>query len=158
MHSGHAAAFRAVHERLGKMMTPVIVWKRPTPESPYPPEVIAEMVGSLGYDWLTPPLMAHDVNLPNIVDLCRRLGFEPVGLACGSDRTRSYSQQAAKLVAGHYDAWVLESFRVHEVDDRAHGVTSTLIREALASGDDRAFLENVPEPLHRFLEELKRCR
>lgn len=158
LHSGHVSAFKAAHEAFGKPLTPVVVWKKPTPNSPYPADLVSRMIESLGYDWITSPLIAQDVNLPSIVDQCRLLGFEPVGLACGIDRTKSYSQQAAKLVSGHYDAWVLKSFKVHEVDDRSHGMTSTMIRESLSAGQDSGFLDNTPEQLHRFLEELKGYR
>jgi cytidyltransferase-like protein len=155
-HSGHFRSFEEAHRLLGHLLTPVVVWKRPTKESPYRPELIVEMIGAGQTDWMTTSLIASDVNLPNIVEACRRLGYEPVGVACGADRAVSYSKQAEKLASGHYDTWVLSSFKVHNVDDREHGVSSSLIREALRDGDESYFLDNSPDELHRFLPELRK--
>lgn len=155
-HSGHFRSFEEAHRRLGNLLTPVVVWKRPTNESPYRPELITEMIGAAQFEWMTPSLTSFDVNLPNIVETCRRMGYEPIGVACGADRALSYSKQAEKLASGQYDTWVLKSFKVHNVDDREHGVSSSLIREAIRSGDDTYFLDNSPEELHRFLPELRK--
>jgi cytidyltransferase-like protein len=160
MHLGHIKAFEKAYRVFGvKVVVIQIISKNE--ESPFPrtllEKIAKDVKGEFSFiaDVLVYPDTLKTV-IPQMVKYTREMGYDPIGLACGSDRFKDYQRQVNYLLSDKSDVPTSE-FRLEVVDERIpNGPSGTKTREALKNDDAKAFGEMVSKGVQKHFEELKK--
>lgn len=85
-------------------------------------------------------------------DVLRSEGYNPVSWSCGTDRFEQYN----KMAKGYGEqAGLSKDFKVYEIKRGDEDISATKVREALKTGDIKAFEECMPKYIHKYFKELK---
>jgi len=158
-HLGHLAALERASKEFGLPVIPLQILSA-REESPFPDDLLQKMgkdivnANSFIADYFIYPKGDKTV-IPLMVKFLREQSYEPLGLGCGSDRLTDYSRQVAYITSPKTDVVVNPEFSVKMVDARdADGASGTKVREAIKSGDEKAFQQMMPKELWKYWEEL----
>lgn len=161
VHNGHIKAFEKASKEFGLPVIPIQVISK-SEKSPFPEQLLNKLGEAVTKefsfleDFIQYPQDRKTV-VPQMVKYLRELGYNPVGMACGSDREKSYIPQLNYLNSEKSDVPVTEPFGLKVVDARtSEGASGTKVREAITSDDQRGFEEMTPKSIHKFYNELKK--
>lgn len=161
VHRGHIVAFERASKEYGLPVIPIQVVSK-SEKSPFP-ELLLEKIGesvvkefSFLADFIIYPSDRKTV-IPQMIKYLRELGYNPVSMACGSDREKAYLPQLNYLNSEKSDVLVTEPFGLKVVDVRtSEGASGTKVREAISSGNQSEFERMTPKSIHKFWNELKK--
>lgn len=160
MHLGHIKAFEKAYQVFGvKVVVIQIISKNE--DSPFPRTLLEKLATDVKNEFsFIADVVVYPDNLktviPQMVKHIRELGFDPVGLACGSDRFKDYQRQVNYLLSSKSDV-PTEEFRLEVVDERIpNGPSGTKTRESLKANDAKSFNEMVPRSVQKHFNELKK--
>jgi cytidyltransferase-like protein len=160
-HSGHLAAMERASKEFGLPVIPLQILSA-REESPFPDSLLEKIgddvvkANSFIADYFIYPKGDKTV-IPLMVKFLREKGYEPMGVACGSDRLNDYNRQVAFITGPKTDVVVKEGFTVKMVDARdSDGASGTKVREALKSGDEKAYEQMMPKELWKYYSELQK--
>lgn len=160
MHLGHIKAFEKAYQVFGvKVVVIQIISKNE--DSPFPRTLLEKIATDVKREFsFIADVVVYPDNLktviPQMVKHIRELGFDPVGLACGSDRFKDYQRQVNYLLSSKSDV-PTEEFRLEVVDERIpNGPSGTKTRESLKANDAKSFNEMVPRSVQKHFNELKK--
>jgi cytidyltransferase-like protein len=160
-HNGHMAAMERASKEFGLPVIPLQILSA-REESPFPDtlleamgKAIADSTGFLANYFIYPT--GTKTVIPLMVKYLREQGYEPLGLACGSDRLTDYTRQVAYINSPKTDVVVKAGFEVKMVDARdSDGASGTKVRDALKEGDKKTFELMMPKVLWPYYDELKK--
>lgn len=158
-HLGHIESFENAKQIFGGVkISPIIIWTRTSEKSPFDLNLMKEMAGELRKEYKD---LFHNffifktVDLPAIVDGIRKFGYEPIGMATGSDRAPKYKPQVEKLASGFYDV-DLDRFDMRISNVRSSdGISGTKVRNYIKENNIEDFKRATPECLHPFFDRLQ---
>jgi cytidyltransferase-like protein len=160
MHLGHIKAFEKAYSVFGvKVVVIQIISKNE--ESPFPRTLLEKIAKDVKNEFsFIADVLVYPDNLktviPQMVKYARELGYDPIGLACGSDRFKDYQRQVNYLLSDKSDVPTKE-FRLEVVDERIpNGPSGTKTREALKNDDKKSFNEMVSKGVQKHFDELKK--
>jgi len=160
-HLGHIASLERASKEFGLPVIPIQILSK-TDKSPFPDALLQKIGKSVAKEfkfieeYILYPSDRKTV-VPQMVKYLRELGFEPIGMACGSDRVKAYEPQLKYLNSEKSDVPVSEPFTLKVVDQRVEGGPSgTKVREAIIADDKATFEKMTPKSVHPFYNELKK--
>ena len=165
-HNGHLGSIKRASEVFGAKVIPVQILSQNS-KSPFPEQLLAKIGKDIAKEYrsfiadfiIYKTDREHPNFVSNVVDFIRQDGFEPVGMACGSDRLTDYEKQIlrAKQFQEKYGISIPEEFMVKSVDNRdEHGASGTAVRNAISADDKSTFDSMMPPILHKYYSELKK--
>lgn len=160
-HKGHLAAMERASKEFGLPVIPLQILSA-REESPFPDTLLQKIgddvvkANSFIADYFIYPKGTKTV-IPLMVKYLREQGYEPMGVACGSDRFNDYSRQVAFITGPKTDVQVNPEFTVKMVDARdSDGASGTKVREALKADDQKTYEQMMPKELWKYFNELKK--
>jgi cytidyltransferase-like protein len=160
MHLGHIKAFEKAYKVFGVKVIPIQIISK-NEESPFPRNLLDKIAKDVKNEFnFIADVVVYPEGLktviPQMVKLIREMGYDPIGLACGSDRFKDYQRQVNYLLSDKSDVPTKE-FRLEVVDERIpNGPSGTKTREALKKDDEKSFNEMVPKGVQKHFSELKK--
>lgn len=160
MHLGHIKAFEKAYKVFGVKVIPIQIISK-NEESPFPRNLLDKIAKDVKNEFnFIADVVVYPEGLktviPQMVKLIREMGYDPIGLACGSDRFKDYQRQVNYLLSDKSDVPTKE-FRLEVVDERIpNGPSGTKTREALRTDDEKSFNEMVPKGVQKHFSELKK--
>ena len=162
IHNGHLAAFKRCFEEFGVPVIPIQIISK-NEKSPFPDTLLQKIgdaiTGEFSFlaDFLIYPQSKKTVVPQMVLHVREELGYEPIGMGCGSDRVKSYEPQIKYINSEKSDVKTIQPFELKMVDVRLpDGPSGTKVREAIAAGDEDAFKRMTPSSIHRYYKELKK--
>ena len=160
MHLGHIKAFEKAYKVFGVKVIPIQIISK-NEDSPFPRTLLDKIAKDVKNEFnFIADVVVYPEGLktviPQMVKLIREMGYDPIGLACGSDRFKDYQRQVNYLLSDKSDVPTKE-FRLEVVDERIpNGPSGTKTREALKTDDEKSFNEMVPKGVQKHFGELKK--
>lgn len=160
MHLGHIKAFEKAYKVFGVKVIPIQIISK-NEDSPFPRTLLDKIAKDVKNEFnFIADVVVYPEGLktviPQMVKLIREMGYDPIGLACGSDRFKDYQRQVNYLLSDKSDVPTKE-FRLEVVDERIpNGPSGTKTREALRTDDEKSFNEMVPKGVQKHFGELKK--
>lgn len=160
MHLGHIKAFEKAYKVFGVKVIPIQIISK-NEDSPFPRTLLDKIAKDVKneFNFIADVVVYPDglkTVIPQMVKLIREMGYDPIGLACGSDRFKDYQRQVNYLLSDKSDVPTKE-FRLEVVDERIpNGPSGTKTREALKTDDEKSFNEMVPKGVQKHFGELKK--
>lgn len=162
VHNSHIAALKRASDLFKCPVIPIQVISK-NDKSPFPVDLLEKINAAVHKeyskwmaDFIILPSSIKTV-IPQMVKYLRELGYESIGVACGSDRIKSYEPQIKYINSEKSDVPVSEPFRLESVDERVEGGPSgTRVRSAISEGNQAAFEKMTPKSVHPFYKELKK--
>lgn len=160
MHLGHIKAFEKAYKVFGVKVIPIQIISN-NEDSPFPRNLLDKIAKDVKneFNFIADVVVYPDglkTVIPQMVKLIRELGYDPIGVACGSDRFKDYQRQVNYLLSDKSDVPTKE-FRLEVVDERIpNGPSGTKTREALKSDDEKSFSEMVPKSVQKHFNELSK--
>lgn len=155
VHLGHIAAFEKASKEFGLPVIPIQVISK-TEKSPFPQKLLEDLGRevtrefSFIEDFVQYPQDRKSV-IPQMVKYLRELGYNPVGMASGSDREKSYIPQLNYLNSEKSDVPISEPFELKVVDVRIkNGPSGTKVRNAIIDRDIDQFEKMTPKSIHKY--------
>jgi cytidyltransferase-like protein len=139
MHLGHIKAFEKAYKVFGVKVIPIQIISK-NEDSPFPRTLLDKIAKDVKneFNFIADVVVYPDglkTVIPQMVKLIRELGYDPIGVACGSDRFKDYQRQVNYLLSDKSDV-PTDEFRLEVVDERIpNGPSGTKTREALKSDD-----------------------
>lgn len=160
-HNGHIAALERASKEFDLKVIPLQILSK-SEKSPFPDTLLKKIGNSVAKEYGF--IKAYELYptdkktvIPQMVKYLRELGYNPVSMACGSDREKSYIPQLNYLNSEKSDVPVTEPFGLKVVDARTpEGASGTKVREAIINDDQKTFEEMTPKSIHKFYNELKK--
>jgi len=160
MHLGHIKAFEKAYKVFGVKVIPIQIISK-NEDSPFPRTLLDKIAKDVKneFNFIADVIVYPDglkTVIPQMVKLVRELGYDPIGLACGSDRFKDYQRQVNYLLSDKSDV-PTDEFSLEVVDERIpNGPSGTKTREALKTNDEKAFNEMVPKGVQKHFNELSK--
>ena len=173
-HIGHLNMIQNAHRLTGKRVFVVQIVSNNTKSPLKDEQVLSDMANEIvkhnpaicGWEIFNAD-KEHAAFLPNIITFCRENGYEPAALCCGEDRLDDYQKSLdrmndpiAKEKALQKDpnaklVKILPEFEIVIADDRTGGYSSTKVREAMITGDEKFVKANIPDYLYPYYDVMK---
>lgn len=138
-HNGHLAA----HDKMQNHRVVVVVQgaKSSKKENPLPVEKQVNMIGKVVGKETTVIVSTHGY-IPDIITRLRdEYDLNPHTIVCGPDRMKTYKAQIHRANAKLDDPLIVEFKEAERI------TSGSAVREAIRSGDRKAYKANVPEQL-----------
>lgn len=156
-HKGHIAAFKEASKRFKCNIIPIQVLAKKNP-SPFPDDLSSKMSTAIAneFNFILEPLTYQTGYIPAIYELVKELGYNPIGIACGSDRVKDY-ERMAKIIEKDFLKDSNNSFKVEMVDERLPGGPSgTKVRIAIKEDNEYDFKKYTPKSIHKYYKEMRK--
>lgn len=161
VHNGHVAAFERASKEYNLNVIPVQIISK-NEKSPFPESLLEKIGNSVAKEFKF--IEAFELYpqgkltvIPQIVKWLRDKGYNPISMACGSDREKSYISQLNYINSERSDVPVTEPFIMKVVDERVQGGPSgTKVRESIATDNKAEFEKLTPKSVHQYYDELKK--
>jgi hypothetical protein len=161
MHLGHIAALERTSKAFSAKVIPIQILSG-SKKSPIPDALLKKIGSAVAKefsfiaDYVLYP-QGLITFIPEMVKLLQGMGYNPIGVGCGSDRQKDYERQVANYLLKPDAQVKVQTFDVAMVDERIEGGPSgTKVREAIQADDEMAFKALTPKSVHPFYKELKK--
>jgi hypothetical protein len=161
MHLGHIAALERTSKAFSAKVIPIQILSK-SKKSPIPDSLLTRIGNAVAKEFsFIATYVLYPQNLvtfiPEMVKLLQGMGYNPIGVGCGSDRQKDYERQVANYLLKPNAEVKVQTFDVAMVDERSEGGPSgTKVREAIQSDDEHEFRLLTPKSVHPFYKELKK--
>lgn len=157
-HNGHILALERTVKHFNVPVIPIQIFSK-TEESPFPTSLLEKMGKAVAKEFpfiedyqLYPP--GKKTVIPQMVKFLQELGYNPIGIGCGSDRLADYERQVAYLTSPKSDVKV-DRFSVAMVDERvSDGPSGTRVRQAIIDDNQDLFRKLTPRGIHPFYSQM----
>ncbi len=154
-HNGHLAVGKFLHEANGyKVVYLYVKGKNPNVKSPLSVETLEKVFKSLKdeYSFIEAAFRIKTAAINEVFNKLRENGYEPVLWGAGDDRTDGYEKQLERYKD---EIEPVDGFEITNIPRNLVKVSATMVREAIAKGNEDAYKKMVPKPLHKFFKDLE---
>lgn len=161
LHNGHLSSFKKAYDEFKIPVVPIQITSN-NKKSPIPRTVLSkinkDIVGDFDFigDFLIFP-EDRKTTVSEMIKYVKELGYNPIGLACGSDREFAYKKQIEYVNSDKSDIFLKQPFMIKCVDDRFNNpLSGSVVRDFIKNNDFDKFKELTPNTIHKYWDELKK--
>ena len=145
----HVEIIKNALKKHKNVLVAIVKGSKPSPKSPFPVSLIKTILLEIFHNKVMIQVFSRGF-IGDVVDYCRRLGFEPEVLYCGSDRVKTYEGQIKR-----YKEKLNLDIKVKEIKRTSSDISATKVREAIKNNDLDTFKKLTPEEEWKYFDTLR---
>lgn len=152
IHLGHLNGMKKAYEVFGNVSVLPIQIIRESSKSPFSENILNKIGRDVLEDnfflaeWIIYP-KEMNTSLLNIIECVKKINYNPIGLACGSDRYENYKSQN--------DRYKMQMLIESIEDKNEKSISSTDIRNAMIEDNFDFFKKMTPSVLWNYYDDMK---